>query len=96
MEKRSRLAFAEGLVVWGFRRRYLKESQASDGPPRYEDLAATAMARLSFAGVRQLREALVSEREGMRDRGHHRLADSLTSAIRGLDTRLQILDDLLH
>jgi hypothetical protein len=54
------------------------------------------VARLSVGGVRQLREILKAERAELRDLGDNRLADSLTSAIRGLDSRTQILDDLLH
>jgi len=95
MRKRN-LAFAESLVVSSFRRRYLRELRGDQERPRYEELAADAVARLSVGGVRQLCEILKTERAELRDLGDNRLADSLTSAIRGLDSRMQILDDLLH
>jgi hypothetical protein len=41
-------------------------------------------------------DALKAEREWHRARGAHRLADDLTLAIRTLDSRVQVLDDLLH
>lgn len=95
MAKR-RLAFAESLVVWGFRRRYLRELRESDGPPAYGEIAADATSRLSIGGVHQLEELLKAERDLLRKRGEHQAADSLTGAIRDLGSRMQILDDLLH
>lgn len=95
MNKRS-LSFAEGLVVWEFRRRYLQEMRRNEGPAQYGELGADAVARLSFAGVHRLREVLWAERQALRDMDDHRAADSLTSALRDIDTRIQILDDLLR
>ncbi len=95
MNKRS-LAFAEGLVVWEFRRRYLQLMRRNEGLAMYCELGADAVARLSFAGVRRLRDMLWSEREALRDLEDHRAADSLTSALRDIDTRIQILDDMLR
>ena len=91
-----RLAFAESLAVWGFRRRYLRELRREDGSSRYGDLAVRAVSDLSIGAVRQLRDMLRDERDALRDRGDHRAADSLTSALRDLDSRIQILNDLLH
>ena len=96
MMKQRNLGFAEDLVVRGFVRSYLREMRGSDGLPRYDELGADAVARLSFAGVRRLRELLWSEREALRDLEDRRAADSLTSALRDLDSRIQILDDLLR
>lgn len=90
------MAFAESLVGWGLQRRYLREMRRSGGPPRYAELAAEAVAHLSFVGVHHLRDLLWNEREALRDLEDHRAADSLTSAIRDIDSRIQILDDLLH
>ena len=95
MKERS-LRFAEDLIIGGLRRSYLRETRASDGLPRYGELGADAVARLSFAGVRRLRDMLWSEREALRDLEDHRAADSLTSALRDIDTRIQILDDMLR
>ena len=95
MNKRN-LAFAEGLVVWGFRRRYLQEMRRNEGLPLYCELGADAVACLSITGVHQLRELLWTEREALRDLEDPRAADSLTSAIRDLDSKTQILDDLLR
>jgi len=91
------LAADERITVWGFRRRYLSETQAGSAtPPPYERLGSEAVARLSIAGVHHLIELLRGVREGLRERGEDSAADSLTSAIRDLDSRIQILDDLLH
>ena len=95
MKKRS-LRFAEDLIVAGLRRSYLCEMRTSDGPPRYGELGADAVARLSIAGVHRLRDILWAERETLRDLEDYRAADSLTSALRDIDTRIQILDDLLR
>lgn len=95
MNKRS-LAFAEGLVVWELRRRYLQEMRRSEGIAPYCELGADAVARLSIDGVHRLREMLLTEREALRELDDHRAADSLTSALRDLDSRTQILDDLLR
>ena len=91
------LAADERITVWAFRRRYLRETLAGPGAPSpYETLASEAVARLSIAGVHHLIELLREAREGLRHREDDRAADSLTSAIRSLDSRIQILDDLLH
>jgi len=89
-------SFAESLVIWSIRRRYLREMRREAGLPRYGKLGAEAVARLSIDAVRHLREILLEERKELRDRGRNRAADSLTSAIRDLDSRTQILNDLLH
>lgn len=94
--KQRNIEFAEDLVVRGLVRGYLREMRGSDGQPRYGKLGADAVARLSFAGVHRLRDMLWAEREALRDLEDHRAADSLTSALRDLDTRMQILDDLLR
>ena len=94
--KQHNIGFAEDLVVRGLKRSYLREMRGSDGLPRYGELGAAAVARLSFAGVHRLRDMLWAEREALRDLGDHRAADSLTSALRDLDSRMQILDDLLR
>jgi hypothetical protein len=94
--RERKLAVTESLAVWGFRRRYLRELRREDGTSNYPDLALDAVASLSIAAVRQLREMLRTERDAMRDIGDNRAADSLTSALRDLDSRIQILDDLLH
>jgi hypothetical protein len=96
MMKQRNLGFAEDLVVRGFVRSYLREMRGSDGRPRYDELGADAVARLSFGGVRRLRKMLWTERQALRDLEDRRAADSLTSALRDLDSRIQILDDLLH
>ena len=96
MMKRRNIGFAEDLVVLGLKRSYLREMRGSDGLPRYGELGADAVARLSFAGVHRLRDMLWAEREALRDLEDYRAADSLTSALRDLDTRMQILDDLLR
>jgi hypothetical protein len=96
MTLKKRLAFAESLVVWGFRRRYLKEMRAPGRPPAYDELAARALERLSIGGVHQLADLLKEEREILRRQGDNQAADSLTMALRDLDSRTQILDDLLH
>lgn len=96
MGKQHDIGFAEELVVRGLERSYLRELRGSDGLPRYGELGADAVARLSFAGVHRLRDMLWAEREALRDLGDHRAADSLTSALRDLDSRMQILDDLLR
>ena len=90
------LPFAEILAVWGYRRRYLRELRREDGSLLYGDLAVRAVSDLSIRAVRALREMLRTERDALRDLGDHRAADSLTAALRDLDSRLQILDDLLH
>jgi len=90
------LPFEENLVVWSLVRRYLCEMRRDQGRPRYDELAADAVARLSVSGVRQLGKILRSERDELRELEGDRFADSLTSAIRDLDSRTQILDDLLH
>jgi len=95
MNKRS-LACAEDLIVQELRRSYLREMRARDGHPRYGELGADAVARLSYAGVHRLRDVLWAEREALRDLEDHRAADSLTSALRDIDSRMQILDDLLR
>ena len=95
MKKRS-LACAEDLIVQELGRSYLREMRASDGLPRYSELGADAVARLSYAGVHRLRDVLWAEREALRDLEDHRAADSLTSALRDIDSRMQILDDLLR
>lgn len=94
--KEHSLGFAEDLVIAGLKRSYLREVRASDGLPRYGELGADAVARLSIAGVHRLRDILWAEREALRDLKDHRAADSLTSALRDIDTRIQILDDLLR
>lgn len=94
--KQRNIGFAEDLVVRGLKRSYLLEMSGSDGLPRYGELGADAVARLSFAGVHRLRDMIWVEREALRDLEDHRAADSLTSALRDLDTRMQILDDLLR
>jgi hypothetical protein len=96
MMKQHDIGFAEDLLVRGLKRSYLGEMRGSDGPPRYGELGAAAVARLSFAGVHRLRDMLWAEREVLRDLEDHRAADSLTSALRDLDSRMQILDDLLR
>ena len=96
MMKQHNIGFAEDLVVRGLKRSYLREMRGSDGLPRYNELGADAVARLSFAGVHRLRDMLWTEREALRDLDDHRAADSLTSALRDLDSRMQILDDLLR
>lgn len=96
MMKEHSLGFAEDLVIAGLKRSYLREVRASDGLPRYGELGADAVARLSIAGVHRLRDILWAEREALRDLKDHRAADSLTSALRDIDTRIQILDDLLR
>lgn len=96
MMKQHNIGFAEDLVVRGLKRSYLREMRGSDGLPRYGELGAAAVARLSFAGVHRLRDLLWAEREALRDLDDHRAADSLTSALRDLDSRMQILDDLLR
>lgn len=94
--KKYRLSLSESLAVWGFRRAYLRELRREDGASRYGELAVEAVAALSIGAVRQLRWMLHAERDALRDIGDHRAADSLTSALRDLDSRIQILDDLLH
>lgn len=96
MMKQHNIGFAEDLVVRGLKRSYLREMRGGDGLPRYGELGADAVARLSFAGVHRLRDLLWAEREALRDLDDHRAADSLTSALRDLDSRMQILDDLLR
>ena len=59
-------------------------------------LAASATGRLSIDGLHRLREGLIDERTRARRDGEHQLADGLTSAVRQLDSRAQILDDLLR
>ena len=95
MNKRS-LACAEDLIVQGLKRSYLRETRASEGLPRYAELGANAVARLSYAGVHRLRDMLWAEREALRDLHDYQAADSLTSALRDIDSRMQILDDLLR
>ncbi|MEE8572414.1 MAG: hypothetical protein V3T20_04055 [Gemmatimonadota bacterium] len=90
------MTFGESLVVWRYRRRYLREMRRKDGRPRYEELSADATARLSIDGLHHLQEILKDERAAHRKRGDNRAADSLTSAVRGLDSRVQILDDMLR
>lgn len=82
--------------VLGFKRRYLSAVLLLAPVSRYEGLAAAAVADLSIGGLHDLRAALRAEREWHRSRGSHRLADDLTVAIRVLDARIRILDDLLH
>jgi hypothetical protein len=96
MMKRCSIGLAEDLVVRELKQSYLREMRGCDGLPRYAELGANAVARLSFAGVRRLREMLWEEREALRDLEDRRAADSLTSALRDLDSRIQILDDLLR
>ncbi|MCK5488379.1 MAG: hypothetical protein KAI98_00235 [Gemmatimonadetes bacterium] len=88
--------FEESLVVWSLIRRYLGEMRRDKGRPRYDELAAEALARLSVGGVHQLCGLLKAERDELRELEDGRSADSLTSAIRDLDSRTQILDDLLR
>lgn len=88
--------FEESLIVWSLVQRYLREMRRGEGRPRYDELAADAVARLSVNGVRQLGEILRAERDDLRELEDDQSADSLTSAIRDLDSRTQILDDLLH
>lgn len=93
----ANLAAEERLTVWGFRRRYLRETRSRPGTqPSYAALASEAVSRLSIAGVHHLLELLRDDREGLRWRGEDEPADLLTSAIRDLDSRIQILADLLH
>ena len=96
MMKERSLRFAEDLVVAELRQSYLCEMRAIDGLPRYGELGANAVARLSITGVHRLRDILWAEREALRDLKDFRAADSLTSALRDIDTRIQILDDLLR
>jgi hypothetical protein len=96
MMPERKLTSAEILAVWGFRRRYLRALRREDGSSFYSDLAVRAVSDLSIRAVRELREVLRTERDALRDLGDHRAADSLTTALRDLDSRLQILDDLLH
>ena len=96
MMKERSLKFAEDLVIGELRRSYLREMRACDGLPRYGELGADAVARLSITGVHRLRDILWAEREALRDLEDYRAADSLTSALRDIDTRIQILDDLLR
>ncbi len=96
MMRQRRVTFGESLVVWRYRRRYLREMRRKDGRPRYEELAADATARLSIDGLHHLQEILKDERAAHRERGDNSAADSLTSAVRGLDSRVQILDDMLR
>jgi len=96
MMKERSLSFAEDLIIGELRQSYLREMRASDGLPLYGELGADAVARLSIAGVHRLRDILWAEREALRDLEDHRAADSLTSALRDIDTRIQILDDLLR
>lgn len=84
------------VLVRMFTRKYLRALRSGDGRLDSAELAADATARLSIDGVHRLREALVAERIRLRKQGEDRLADGLTSAVRDLDSRIQILDDLLH
>ena len=95
MRERS-LSLPESLAVWGFRRRYLRELRKEGGSSCYEEVALDAVAGLSIGAVQRLRATLRGERDALRDLGDHRAADSLTSALRDLDSRIQILVDLLH
>lgn len=94
--REPKLSVAESLTVWRFRRRYLREIHAADGLRGWTALGAEAVAQMSISGVHRLREMLRAERDTLRDLGDDRAADSITAAIRDLDSRTQILDDLLH
>jgi hypothetical protein len=86
----------ERLLVSVLTRRYVRAIQSEGPNAPYADLAADAMKRLSIDGVHRLRESLKRERERWRAEGENRWADHMTSAIRDLDSRAQILDDLLR
>lgn len=86
----------ERLLVRLLRRQYVHVLRTSGGQADTNQLAAGATARLSIDGMHRLREQLVDERARARELGEHRLADGLTSAVRQLDSRVQILDDLLR
>jgi hypothetical protein len=90
------VSHGERDLVLGFKRRYLCAVLMLSPMSSYEGLAAAATADLSIGALRLLCDALKAEREWHRARGAHRLADDLTLAIRTLDSRVQVLDDLLH
>lgn len=92
----SKLAAEEKLTIWGFRRRYLRETRTTPGTqPRFATLGSEAVSRLSIAGVDCLVGLLRIARDALRASEDHDAADVLTGAIRDLDSRLQILSDLL-
>lgn len=96
MEMSSKLAAEEKLTIWGFRRRYLREARTTPGTlPRFAALGSEAVSRLSIAGIGCLVNLLRGAREGLRASEDHGAADVLTVAIRDLDSRLQILSDML-
>ena len=86
----------ESLLIRAFTYRYMRALKREAGVAEFEPLAAEATARLSIEGIHRLRETLRRERDRCRESGRDSLADSLTTAIRALDSRAQILDDLLH
>jgi len=93
----SRAVFpGESLLVRAFVYRYLRALRREGGAATCDSLAAEATARLSIEGIHQLRDSLRNERDRCREAGRDSLADALTSAVRSLDSRAQILDDLLH
>ena len=94
--RKRRMFPGDRLMVRLLRRRYLRAVRANGGRSVGDYLASDATARLSIDGVHRLREKLIEERDRMRERGENRLADGLTSAIRDLDSRAQILDDMLR
>ena len=100
LRSRADTPTAEGLLRWAVTFRVGVVIAA--GCPFFTDvavvfeLAAEALARLSVGGVHQLCGLLKAERDELRELEDGRSADSLTSAIRDLDSRTQILDDLLR
>ena len=55
MRMSAKLAAEEKLTIWGFRRRYLRETQMTPGTrPHFATLGAEAVSRLSIAGVESL------------------------------------------
>ena len=94
--RKRRMFPGDRLMVRLLRRRYLRAVRANGGRLESGELASDATARLSIDGIHRLRETLAAERERMREHGQNRMADGLTSAIRELESRAQILDDLLR
>ena len=87
---------SESLLIRGFVYRYLRALRRDRGGAECEALAAEATASLSIGGIHKLLAKLRNERDRCREAGRDSLADSLTTAIRTLDSRAQILNDLLH
>jgi hypothetical protein len=96
MRMSAKLAAEEKLTIWGFRRRYLQETQRTPGTrPHFATLGAEAVSRLSIAGVDALITLLRATRQSLRLTEDHDAADVLTAGIRDLDSRMQIQSDLL-